>query len=546
MVVSEEPANNNTEPPFRIENKVMKGKVISLDSQYTSVGELLFDSLKNNPDIIGQVDAMSGVEDTFGDIADRTIKCALWLQRHGVGKGDIVAISSHNHLDSIVPYVAALYLGAIVNAWDYAMNIQLARYFLALSQPKVIFANEKSVAVISEAAKIELYHLKMVCFGYYPGTTLFSETLKGHTESAVKNFRCREINDPSYTGLILFSSGTTGMPKGVQISHKALLNALDTKTGFSLNAHVTMWFSSLYWISGSVLSLKSIVSSTKKIIGPEFDGKATCEIIEKFKVTWLMLSTSMANRLARYTHLHDYDLSSLKVLFTGGATMKQESQDLLQNHFPNTFVMQAYGMTELGGLCAAQLPSTTSGSCGVVSSNCEVKVIDIATGEALGPNEHGELCAKTASIMTGYLKNPEATKNTIDKDGWVHTGDLAYYNEKGEVFIMDRLKEVMKYRGHQITPTEIENVLQSHPAVLEVAVVGIPHPTDDEHPIAFVSKIPNKEVSAEELIKMVASNLVDNCKLRGGVRFLPSLPHTHSGKISKKELKAIARTIVIH
>ncbi|XP_043586187.1 4-coumarate--CoA ligase 1-like isoform X2 [Bombus pyrosoma] len=545
MVVNE-PANNNTEPPFRVEDKVMKGKVISLNNQYTSVGELLFDSLKNNPDIIGQVDAISGVEDTFADILDRTIKCALWLQRHGVGKGDIVVISSHNHLDTIIPYAAALYLGAVVNAWDYAMNVQLARYFLALSQPKVIFANEKSVAVILEAAKIELYHLKMVCFGYYPGTTPFSETLKGHSESAVKNFRCREINDPSHAGLILFSSGTTGMPKGVQLSHKALINAVDPMVGFSLCEHVPMWFSSLYWISGSLLSLKSIISCTKRIIGPEFDEKTTCEIIEKFKITWLMLSTSMANRLARYTHLHDYDLSSLQTLFTGGATMKQESQDLLKNHFSTTSIVQAYGMTELGGLCAAQLSDTVSGSCGVVSANCEIKVIDIETGEALGPNEHGELCAKTMSIMTEYLKNPEATKNTIDEDGWVHTGDLAYYNEKGEIFIMDRLKELMKYRGHQITPTEIENVLQSHPAVLEAAVVGIPHPIDDEHPIAFVSKIPDKEVSAEELIKMVASNLMDNYKLRGGVRFLPSLPHTHSGKISKKELKAIARTIVIH
>ncbi|XP_060811443.1 uncharacterized protein LOC132904738 [Bombus pascuorum] len=545
MVVNE-PANNNTEPPFRIENKIMKGKVISLDSQYTSIGEVLLDSLKNNPDIVGQVDSISGVEDTFADIMDRTIKCALWLQRYGVGKGDIVVISSHNHLDCIVPYVAALYLGAIVNAWDYAMNVQLARYFLALSQPKVIFANEKSVAVILEAAKIELYHVKMVCFGYYPGTTPFSETMKGHAESAVKNFRCREINDPSHTALILFSSGTTGMPKGVQLSHKALLNALDQTASFALNEHIPMWFSSLYWISGSLLSLKSIVSCTKRIIGPEFDEKTTCEIVEKFKITWLMLSTSMANRLARYSHLHDYDLSSLKVFFTGGATMKQESQDLLKNHFPTTTITQAYGMTELGGTCAVQLSGTVSGSCGVVATNCEIKIIDVQTGETLGPNEHGELCAKTPTIMTGYLKNPEATKDTIDKDGWIHTGDLAYYNEKGEIFIVDRLKEIMKYRGHQITPTEIENVLQSHPAVLEVAVVGIPHPTDDEHPIAFVSKIPEKEVSAEELIKMVASNLLDYYKLRGGVRFLPSLPHTQSGKISKKELKAIARAIVIH
>ncbi|XP_043517995.1 4-coumarate--CoA ligase 1-like [Frieseomelitta varia] len=540
------PNDNNTEPSFKIENKVVKGKVVKYDSRYTSTGKLLLDTLRNNSNIIGQVDAITEEQETFADIADRTIKCALWLQKHGVGKGDIVAISSHNHMDTIIPYIAALYLGAIVNSWDYGMNTQLARHFITLTKPKVIFANEKSMAVVLEAAKIEIYHPKTVTFGHYPGTTLFTETLNGHSKSAVENFQCVEINDPENTCIILFSSGTTGLPKGVQISHRSIINGLQLNEGFALNSHVSMWFSSLYWISGSLLSLKSIISCAKRIIGPEFDEKSACEIIEKFKVTWLMLSTSMSNRFVRYDRLHDYDLSSLSILFTGGATLKQDSQDLLKKNLPNTTVLQAYGMTELGGVITTQLPDTTSGSCGVVTTNCEVKIIDTETGETLGPNQNGELCAKSWTITTGYFKNPEATKNAIDKDGWLHSGDLAYYNEKGEFFIVDRLKEIIKYRGYQIPPTEIETLLQSHPAVLEVGVVGVPHPTDDEHPVAFVSKMPNKEVSAEELIKMVASNMIDQYKLRGGVKFLPSLPHTHSGKISRKELKAIAKTLVIY
>ncbi|XP_017763750.1 PREDICTED: 4-coumarate--CoA ligase 1-like [Eufriesea mexicana] len=538
--------SNNTEPAFHTENNVLKGKVLSCESQYTNIGTFLFDKMKKNLNLVAQVDAMTGIEDTYADIIDRSVKCALWLQKHGVGKGDIVAVSSHNHRDCVVPCLAALYMGAIVNPWDYDMNVQLARHFLTLSKPKVIFANEKSVGIVLEAAKIELCQTEMVSFGDYPGTIPFSETLKGHSKSAVVNFRCKEINDRRDTGFILCSSGTTGLPKGTQLSHEVIMNMLALTENLDLNKQVPMWFSTLYWISGSMLTLRSIASGTKRIIAPDFDETIACEIIDKFKVTWLMLSTSMANRFVRFDRLHDYDLSSLTVLFTGGATLKQESQDLLKKHLPHSLIVQAYGMTELGGLVTAQLPDTTSGSCGVVCTNCEIKVIDTESGMALGPNQNGELCVKSWTMMTGYYKNPEETKKIIDKDGWLHTGDLGYYNEKEEFFIVDRLKEIIKYRGHQTTPNIIENLLQTHPAVLEVAVVGIPHRTDDEHPVAFVSKVPNKEVSAEELIKIVAGNLMDHYKLRGGVKFLPSLPHTHSGKISRKELRAMAKSLAVN
>ncbi|KZC12085.1 Luciferin 4-monooxygenase [Dufourea novaeangliae] len=476
---------------------------------------------------------------------DRAIKCALWMKKQGATKGDIIALSTHNHLDSFIPYIAGLFIGATINPWNHEMNTSLARHFMGLTRPKIIFANEESAGIIMEAAKIELFHPKVVVFGNYLGTIPFSAVLQGHSESEVANFECTNIANIKETSTILFSSGTTGLPKGVQLSHEVIVSCLENLESFRFKSVIPLWFSSLYWISGTMLSLKSISGQTKRIIAPQFDPQTVCEVVEKYKVTWLMLSTSMANRFVRYNGLHNYDLSSLSLLLVGGATLKQESQDALNEHLPHTTVLQAYGMTELGGLVAAQTLDSTSGSCGVVIPNSEIKIIDPDTGKILGANQNGELCAKTPTVMNGYYKNPEATREILDADGWLHSGDLAYYNEKGEVFIIDRLKEIIKYRGHQITPTEIENLLQAHPAVLEVAVVSIPHPTDDEHPIAFVSKVPHKEVSAEELILRVENNLLDVYKLRGGVKFLPKLPHTHSGKISRKDLKAMANSMAV-
>ncbi|XP_043261591.1 4-coumarate--CoA ligase 1-like isoform X1 [Colletes gigas] len=535
----------NGDLPFIIENNVLKGKIVPCVINYTNVGKAMFDVMQKHPDFVGQLETFTGVEETFGEMLDRAIKCALWMQKQGIGKGDVVAVSTHNHRDSFTPCLAALFIGAAFNPWDYEMNTHLARHFMTLTKPKIIFANEQSVGVTLEASKIEVFHTKVVTFGNYPGTTSFADLMKGHSKSTVENFQCVEIDNLGETAVILYSSGTTGMPKGTQLPHRALLNVLLSEGSLKIHSQRPMWFSSLYWVSGTLLSCVSITCVTKKIIPPDFDEKTACEMIEKYKVEWLLLSTSMANRVIRFHDLQNYDLSSIKVILVGGSVLKQESQDVLRKHLQHATVLQAYGMTELGGLVSAQMVNSTSGSCGVVKSNCEIKIIDPDTGKILGPNETGELCAKTPLMMTGYYRNPEATKNIIDQDGWLHSGDLAYYNEGGELFIVDRLKEIIKFRGHQIAPTEIEDLLQSHPGVLEAAVVSIPHPVDDEHPVAFVSKVPNKEVTAQELINKVATTLMDHCKLRGGVKFLPSLPHTHSGKVSRKELKAMAKSLVV-
>ncbi|XP_076649556.1 uncharacterized protein LOC143357160 [Halictus rubicundus] len=531
--------------PFIVENNVIVGKKVPFVSKYTSGGKYLYDVMKNNPSVVAQLDPVSGKEDTIEELLERAIKCALWLKKKGVRKGDIIAVASHNHRDSFTPCLAALFIGATFNPWDPGMNTNLARHFIRLIEPKVIFTNEKSVRVALDAVKIETSAAMIVTFGDYPGSISFLDVLQGHSESDVADFQCEDA-DLNDTALILFSSGTTGLPKGVELSHKTVLITTDSAFGLDLSQERPLWFSPLSWISGVICTLKVLASHGKKIIGSNFEPQIACELIEKHKITWLILSTSMANRLVRYKDLRNYDLSSLKCLLVAGAMLKPESQAMMKKHLSHAIVLQAFGMTELGGVATAQKPSHSIGSCGTVSINYEFKIIDLQSGEALGPDQQGELYLRSETMMKGYHKNPTATKEAIDEDGWMHSGDLAYYNEDGELFIVDRIKEILKYRGYQISPSEIENLLQTHPGVLEVAVVGIPHPTDDEHPVAFVRKMPDKEVSADELVMKVEKNFVDAYKLRGGVKFVATFPYTSSGKIARTQLRNIAKSFATH
>ncbi|XP_078043387.1 luciferin 4-monooxygenase-like [Augochlora pura] len=529
---------------FTIEGNVLKGQKTTCDLKHSSCAQLVYAAMNKNRNRVAQVDAITGEEDTYGEMLDRAVKCALWLRKQGIKRGDIVAIATHNHFDSFIPCIAAVFVGAIINPWDAGMNVGHARHFMSLIKPKVIFANEQAARVALEAAKIEGFVTKMVMFGSCPGTVPFADVLQGHSDSEVANFRYEEAINLGDTSLILFSSGTTGLPKGVQLSHNVLLRLME-----NVDPHTSqltpLWFSPLFWITGTILCFIILAAGTKRIIAREFDPQELCEILVKYKISWLMLSTSMGNRFVRYKDLPNYDFSNLETITIGGAALKQESQDALKKYLPHTNVIQCYGMTELGGLVSGQNTKSSSGSCGTVMSNCEVKIVDVQTGECLGPNRQGELWAKTHNVMSGYYKNPTATAEILDKDGWIHTGDLAYYNDEGEIYIVDRLKEIIKYRGHQIAPTEIENLLQAHPAVMEAAVVGIPHPTDDDHPVAFVSKQPDKEVTEEELMILVENNFIDAYKLRGGVKFLPNLPHTSSGKVLRTALKNIAKSMAI-
>lgn len=180
------------------------------------------------------------------------------------------------------------------------------------------------------------------------------------------------------------------------------------------------------------------------------------------------------------------------------------------------------------------------GSVGILSFGTSCKVVHTETGALLGPNESGELCFQGPLVMKGYINNEEET-NKIIKDGWLHSGDIGYYDDNKEFFIVDRLKELIKYKGYQVPPAELEAILLTHPKINDVAVVGIPDDDAGEVAMAFVVKKPNVEIEEEEITSFVASQTSPAKRLHGGVRFIAEIPKSSSGKILRKDVKLLVK-----
>ncbi|XP_011160940.2 4-coumarate--CoA ligase 1 [Solenopsis invicta] len=525
---------------FIIENGIYKGPVKNNLGNYGSLGELMWISIKNNGDKTAYLDASSEETVTYTELQNKVVRCALWLQKQEIKSGDVITVCTGNHINSIVPCLSAAYINAIFNPWNENMDSQTILHHLQMTTPKIIFCSEKSVHAVLSAIKEKKYSCKVVVFGKHVDATSFSDILKNHNNEKIANFCYVKLDNIKQTACIMHSSGTTGMPKGIELSNYSMM-VLVQANNMNVTNMPSLWYSSIYWLSGIIMNFCGIAQGFKGILYPEFDEEMTCRLIEKYKIHDMFLCTSMVNRLLKSDYVKKYPLSSLKFIKCGGTSVKPVVQKELRHALPHVQMLQCYGMTELGGITTMQLPNSKNGSCGVPVKNVQMKIVDTESGKILGPNQPGEVCTKIPSIMTGYYKNPEATKNTVDKEGWVHSGDIGYVDEDGELFIVDRIKELIKYRGYQVSPGEIENVLHSHPAVLEVAVIGVPHAIDDEHPLAFVSKQPHAKVTEQELIDFVAKNMMDIYKLRAGVIFLDRFPYTGTGKISKKDLKAIAK-----
>ncbi|XP_015173359.1 PREDICTED: 4-coumarate--CoA ligase 1-like [Polistes dominula] len=471
---------------------------------------------------------------------DYTVKCAQWLRQQEIKRDDVIAVCTSITIESFAPLFASFCVGAIFTPWNPEMDIRETRYYMKLSGAKIVFANENSVDKILEAAKLENHDIKIVVFGESSNAIPYSKILNSNCNLDVNNFECTQIDNVNDSAALLYSSGTTGPPKAVLISHYAFLCNVLSPDGFNAEG-IPLWFSQYFWITGVLLTLGCTANYRVKLFYPKFEEEMACKIIEKYKVTWVFMSPSMVNRILRSGYFKKYDVSSVTKMNISGNIFTEQSECQVKKCMPNADIIQMFGMTELGGIVTTTKPNHKAGSIGTVLENSKIKIIDLENGKPLGPNKTGELLTKSITMMNGYYNNPQANKDAIDADGWLHTGDLAYYDENGEIFIMGRLKETMKYQGHQMSPHEIESFLLTHPDVVDVVVVGVPHLEDDEHPIAFVIKVPDSKVTERELQEFVAKNMTDRYHLRAGVKFLETMPYTASGKISRKDLKAMAK-----
>jgi acyl-CoA synthetase (AMP-forming)/AMP-acid ligase II len=337
-----------------------------------------------------------------------------------------------------------------------------------------------------------------------------------------------------------YSSGTTGICKGVMLTHSNLVaNLAQLKGGgHDWNEDTLVCVLPLFHIYGLVAVMShGLWCGSTVVTLPRFDFEQVLRTIQEHKVTVAHVVPPIALALVKSPAVAAYDLSSLRMIFSGaaplGAELSRECAERLKCD-----VVQGYGMTETSPCTHIATPeSNKHGSVGHCVPNMECKLVSVETGEEVGVNEEGEICVRGPQVMKGYLNKPDATAETIDADGWLHTGDIGYADDEAFFFVVDRAKELIKYKGFQVAPAELEALLLTHPSVADAAVVPVPDDEAGEIPKAFVVLKNGNDLNADELMSFVAGQVAPHKKIRR-VEFIEKIPKSPSGKILRRLLVA--------
>ncbi|XP_073964927.1 luciferin 4-monooxygenase-like [Choristoneura fumiferana] len=477
---------------------------------------------------------------TYGEIAQQSINLAVSLSKLGVGKGQTVAICSENRSEFWSAVIGSISTGAVFTTINMMYTKHEITHVADISKPKYIICSPLAYKMHEKAFRSLNYVQKIIVFGddKPPNTVSFNELVARSVR--FQEFQVADVDGTKDTLFVLYSSGTTGLPKGVMLTH---LNVLISSCSKGIETPspvkyliVTPWFHTM-GLMGTLLYL----SCGRDIVYlPKFEMELYLKCIEKYKITRLQVVPPMLVALVKYPGQHD--LSSVEMIYSGAAPVRKDTLEAVGKKFPNAkSVLQGYGMTETT-LAATRDNDECSqpklGGVGKVVSGAVVKVVDPKTRKPLGPDQPGEICVKGGIVMKGYVGKDR--REDFDEEGFFRTGDIGYYDQDGYFFIVDRLKELIKYKGYQVPPAEIEAVLLQHPGVRDAGVVGVPHAGAGEVPRAFVAVQPGASVTAEELQKFVAERLSNPKHLRGGVSFVPEIPKNPSGKILRRQLKAMS------
>uniref|UniRef100_J3MGG0 4-coumarate--CoA ligase n=1 Tax=Oryza brachyantha TaxID=4533 RepID=J3MGG0_ORYBR len=369
-------------------------------------------------------------------------------------------------------------------------------------------------------------------------------------DASIEPLAADEEVDPDDVVALPYSSGTTGLPKGVMLTHRSLVTSVAQQVdGENPNLYfrredVLLCLLPLFHIySLNSVLLAGLRAGSAIVIMRKFDLGALVDLTRAHGVTVAPFVPPIVVEIAKSPRVTADDLASIRMVMSGAAPMGKDLQDAFMAKIPNAVLGQGYGMTEAGPVLAMCLAfakepfEVKSGSCGTVVRNAELKIVDPDTGATLGRNQSGEICIRGEQIMKGYLNDPESTKNTIDKGGWLHTGDIGYVDDNDEIFIVDRLKEIIKYKGFQVPPAELEALLITHPDIKDAAVVPMIDEIAGEVPVAFIVRIEGSAISENEIKQFVAKEVVFYKRLNK-VFFADSIPKSPSGKILRKDLRA--------
>jgi acyl-CoA synthetase (AMP-forming)/AMP-acid ligase II len=452
------------------------------------------------------IDGATGEVTTYAELAEKIDEVAAWLQSQGIAKGGVVGLTGPNSAAWAIVYHAILLAGGVVTPMNPLLTQEEIQKQRTDAGAKLLIDEPlNAVAAAEPGARPEAVDV-----------------------------------GPDDLAVLPYSSGTTGLMKGVMLTHRNLVaNIEQAWNSMPLAPDDTLVGLLPYFhIYGQTVVLNMGLAKGSTIVNMQrFDCDELIRIIEEHGVTWLHVAPPVILQIATTADVEGHDLSTLKLVISGAAPLDAHLAARAEERI-GVPIRQGYGMTELSPVShksrLARIEETPPGSVGALIPSTEARLVDPETGEDVPEGEEGEIWIRGPQVMRGYLNNDEATAETLLDDGWLRTGDIGRVDENGFFYVVDRLKELIKYKGYQVPPAELEAVLVSHPKVKDAGVIGVPNSDGEEVPKACV--VAEDGLDDEELMAYVAERVAPYKRVRE-VEFVDEVPKSASGKILRRVLR---------
>jgi 4-coumarate--CoA ligase len=511
-----------------------------------SVHEYLFGDITSDElDRVAVVDGVSGAETTFRSLLAQIDAVAGAVAARGFGLGDVVALHAPNVPAYVTVFHGLLRAGVTVTTVNaLSTGPEITKQLADSGARLVITVSALLVAAEAGAKAAGLTAEQLVVLDGAEGYPSLADLLAEPHPAPDVSF------DPAtHLAVLPYSSGTTGRPKGVMLTHTNLV--ANVAQCFAIGVErddVVPCVLPFFHIYGMTVLLNVALRTRARLVTlPRFDLAQYLGVIQDHRATFLFVAPPIALALAKHPLVDSYDTSSVRAVLSGAAPFDDKLAAAVVSRLGDEVrVLQGYGMTEMSPVSHV-IPFDRSdiapGSVGLLVANMEAKIVDPATGAKIeqpaeGVSGPGELLCRGPNVMVGYLGNPQATAETLEPDGFMHTGDIVTVDADGVFRVVDRVKELIKYKGYQVPPAELEALLLSHPRIADAAVVGLPDEEAGEIPKAFVVPAPGQELTEDEVIAFVAGHVAPYKKVRT-VEFIEAVPKSASGKILRKDLRAV-------